>query len=55
MGTSNPALLRAIAAARSVESAPADRTTEILDSIANVRDRVALIDDRATPPAVPGD
>lgn len=49
MGTSNPALIRAIAATRAVETAPADRTTEVLDSLTNLRDRVALIDDRTQP------
>ncbi len=53
MGTSNPAMLRAIATARVVETAPVDRTTEVLDSITNLRDRVALIDDRTTAQEVP--
>lgn len=49
MGTSNPAVMRAIAATRVVAAAPSDRTTEVLDSITNLRDRVALIDDRTQP------
>lgn len=53
MGTSNPALLRAIAATRVVAAAPTDRTTEVLDSITNLRDRVALIDDRTQPEEAP--